>query len=98
MSPESFKLPDDDSRSRQLWEKGCYVLLLGIGLVLLAAWLHDIFEVISGLMMGLFFIWQVVRGLIIKRYYWHLCDEKVHFWSLFIGLLAGVGFYFLCRQ
>ena len=43
--------------------KGCYVLLVCIAMVLLASWRHDIFEVMSGLMMGVFFLWQVVRGL-----------------------------------
>ena len=80
------------------WEKGCYVLLLGIGLVMLAAWLHDIIEVMSGLMMGVFFLWQVIRGLIIKRYYWHIPEEKVSFWSLAVGLLLAVGFFLLYRH
>lgn len=74
------------------------MLLLGIALVLLASWMNDIFEVMSGLMMGIFFLWQVVRGLIIKRYYWHIAEEKVSFWSLLVGLLLAIGFYFLCKK
>ncbi len=95
--PPSPKFQDDE-KSFFPWEKGCYVLLLGIALVLLASWMNDIFEVMSGLMMGIFFLWQVVRGLIIKRYYWHIAEEKVSFWSLLVGLLLAIGFYLLCKK
>ena len=85
-----------DSESRFPWEKACYALLAGIGLVLLAAWKNDFFEVMSGLMMGVFFLWQVVRGLIIKRYFWHIAEEKVSFWSLLVALLLALLFYWIC--
>ena len=68
MREPDFRLPEE-KKGGFPWEKGCYALLAGIGLVLLAAWKHDIFEVMSGLMMGVFFLWQVVRGLVIKRYF-----------------------------
>lgn len=98
MSAPEFRLPDDgDARRRARWEKGCYALLVGIALVLFAAWLHDIFEVMSGLMMGIFFLYQVVRGLIIKRYYWHIAEEKVSFWALAAGLVLAITFYLLCH-
>ncbi len=87
--------PEPDTPSR-LWEQGCYALLAGIGLVLLAAWKHDIFELMSGLMMGLFFLWQVVRGLVIKRYFWHIAEEKVSFWCLLTAFLLALLFYHLC--
>lgn len=95
MSTPRHPLPGDSPNGFP-WEKGCYALLLGIGLVMLAAWLHDIFEVMSGLMMGVFFLWTVIRGLVIKRYYWHIPEEKVCFWSLALGLALAVGFYALC--
>lgn len=98
MSHPNFKLPNKEQESRFPWEKGCYVLLLCIALVLLAAWKNDIFEVMSSLMMGVYFLWMVVRGLIIKRYYWHISEEKVSFWSLFAGLLLAIGFYLLCHK
>lgn len=97
MKRDKFQFTDD-TPGWFPWEKGCYVLLLGIGLVLLAAWLHDIFEVMSGLMMELFFLWQVIRGLVIKRYYWHIAEEKVSFWSLFTGLALALLFYWLCQK
>ncbi len=87
-----------DSESRFPWEKACYALLACIGLVLLAAWKNDFFEVMSGLMMGVFFLWQVVRGLIIKRYFWHIAEEKVSFWSLLVALLLALLFYWICRK
>lgn len=98
MSKDRFRFPPDEEPGRFPWEKACYVLLAGIGVVLLVAWQRDIFEVMSGLMMGLFFLWQVVRGLIIKRYYWHIAEEKVSFWALLFGLVAAVCFYLLCRK
>lgn len=79
------------------WEKGCYVLLLLIGLMLLASWLHGFFEVMSGLMFAFFILWQVVRGLIIKRHFWHIAEEKVSFWSLVCGVLVAVMCYALCQ-
>lgn len=97
MSPLPPRFPDDDPGSRRAWDKGCYVLLAAIGLVMLAAWLHDIFEVMSGLMMGVFFLWQVIRGLVIKRYYWYIAEEKVSFWGLLGGLVISLIFYWLCR-
>lgn len=90
-------MPEEDE-NRFPWEKGCYVLLVGIAMVMLAAWRHDIFEVMSGFMMGLFFLWQVIRGLVIKRYFWQIADDKVSFWSLFVGLILAIGFYLLCRK
>ena len=80
------------------YEKACYALLLGIGLVLLTAWRQDKLEVMSALLMGLFFLWQVVRGLIIKRYFWRIADEKVSFWSLLCALLIAIAFHLLARN
>ncbi|MBQ6942094.1 MAG: hypothetical protein IJN29_13190 [Akkermansia sp.] len=97
MSHPEFRLPDE-KKGGFPWEPGCYALLAGIGLVLLAAWKHDIFEVMSGLMMGIFFLWQVVRGLIIKRHFWHIAEEKVSFWSLLCALLLALLFFWLCRS
>lgn len=97
MSKPEFKFPgEQDELHRARWEKGCYAMLAGIALVLLAAWLHDIFEVMSGLMMGLFFLWQVIRGLIIKRHFWHIAEEKVSFWALAVALLLALLFYRIC--
>ena len=90
-------MPEEDE-NRFPWEKGCYVLLVCIAMVLLASCRHDIFEVMSGLMMGVFFLWQVIRGLIIKRYFWQIADDKVSFWSLFVGLLLALLFYWLCKK
>lgn len=78
------------------YEKGCYALLLGIGLVTLAAWRQDKHEAMCALLMGLFFLWQVVRGLIIKRYFWRIADEKVSFWSLLVALFIAAAFLQLC--
>ena len=78
------------------WEKGCYVLLAVIVLVLLFAWLQGFFEVMSGLMFAFFILWQVVRGLVIKRHFWLIAEEKVSFWSLACGVLVVVLSYALC--
>lgn len=86
-----------DSPSSFPYEKGCYVLLAGILFILFASWLKDCFEILSGLMMGIFFLWQVIRGLIIKRHFWHIPDEKVSFYSLLIALILATTFYFICH-
>lgn len=85
------------TESRFPYEKASYVLLGGIVFILFASWLKDCLEVLSGLMMGIFFLWQVIRGLIIKRYYWHFPDEKVAFYSLLIALAIATSFYFICK-
>lgn len=88
---------NEEKTSSFPWDKGCYVLLGVIGLLLLAAWLHGFFEVMSGLMFAFFILWQVVRGLIIKRHFWHIAEEKVSFWSLACGVLVAVMCYALCQ-
>ncbi len=75
---------DNEKKSGLLWERACYVLLVGIGLVMLAGWLHDCFEALSALMFGFFIVWQVVRGLIIKRHFWHIPEEKVGSSPIFV--------------
>ena len=98
MNKSPFRIPDDEGKSRFPWEKGCYVLLAAIGFIMLASWIRDFFEVMSALMMGVFFLWQVIRGLIIKRYFWHIAEEKVSFWGLFGGLCLAILFYMICRK
>ncbi len=98
MSKLPHRFPDDEPGGRMPWEKGCYVLLAGIGVVMLAAWLRDIFEVMSGLMLGVFFLWQVIRGLVIRRYFWYIAEEKVSFWGLLGGFVICLAFYWLCRE
>ena len=91
-------LMDDEKKSGWLWERGCYVLLLAIGLVMLAGWLHDCFEALSALMFGFFIVWQVVRGLVIKRYFWFIPEEKVSFWSLAVAFVVALLCFWICSQ
>lgn len=88
----------EEDESIVMWERGCYALLVGVGLVLLVAWLDECFEVVSGLMFGFFIIWQVLRGLVIKRYFWHIAEEKVSFWSLVVALAVALLSYYLCQK
>ena len=89
---------EEEPKKGLWWERGCYVLLAGIGLVMLAGWLHGCFEALSGLMFGFFIVWQVVRGLVIKRHFWHIAEEKVSFWSLAVALVVALGCYWLCQR
>ncbi len=86
-----------EEKPSRAWEVGCYILVAGIALVFFAAWLHECAEAVGGLMFGFFVIWQVVRGLIIKRYYWHIAEEKVSFWGVLAGFLVSLLCYWLCQ-
>lgn len=89
---------EKEEKRALVWERVCYVLLVGIGLVLFASWLDGSFEVVSGLMFGFFIMWQVVRGLVIKRYFWHIPEEKVSFWSLLLAFFTALLCYYLCHK
>lgn len=80
------------------YEQACIALFVCLALLMFAAYLQDIADVMAGLMMALFIIWQVVRGLVIKRYFWRIPDEKTSFWSLLAALLLGGGVFWLCAQ
>ena len=78
-------MPEEHKRSFN-WEKGCYAWLVALGMAFFFSWLEGCFELVSGVMFGFFIIWQVVRGLVIKRYFWHIAEEKVSFWSLAVAV------------
>ena len=71
-------------------------MAVALALLLLAAYLHNCAEVMGSFMFGLMILWQVVRGLIIKRYFWHIADEKTTFWALIVALLLCAGMLWLC--
>ena len=72
------------------------MLAVGLALILLSAHLHECLEVLSNFMFGLLIIWQVINGLIIKRKYWHIPEEKTTFWALVVAVLLSVGMLLLC--
>ena len=47
-------------------------------------------------MFGLLIIWQVINGLIIKRRYWHIPDDKVTFWALLAATALAGSMRYLC--
>ena len=72
------------------------MLAMGLALILLGAHLHDCLEVLSSFMFGLLIIWQVINGLIIKRKFWHIPEEKTTFWALIVAVLLSLGMLLLC--
>ena len=77
------------------YNKACIVLAMGLALILLGAHLHDCLEVLSSFMFGLLIIWQVINGLIIKRKFWHIPEEKTTFWALIVAVLLSLGMLLL---
>ena len=71
---------------------------MGIALILWGAYLHGCIELMSAFMFGLLIIWQVINGLIIKRRFWHIPEEKVTFWALIAALALSGGMLYLCMQ
>lgn len=78
--------------------EGCVALFAALLLLMLAAYLWDLAEVMGSFMFALLVLWQDVRGLVIKRWFWRLPDEKVAFWSLLVALALGGGFFWLCLR
>ncbi len=89
-----MKLPDSESKFP--YNTACVAMAVALALLLLAAYLHNCAEVMGSFMFGLMILWQVVRGLIIKRYFWHIADEKTTFWALIVALLLCAGMLWLC--
>lgn len=89
------RLPQE---SRFPYNKACIVLAIGLALILWAAYLHGCIEVMGSFMFGLLIIWQVINGLIIKRKYWHIPEEKVTFWALLTALPIAGGMLLLCLR
>ncbi len=71
---------------------------MGMALILWGAYLRGCIEVMSAFMFGLLIIWQVINGLIIKRRFWHIPEEKVTFWALIAALALSGGMLYLCMQ
>lgn len=78
--------------------RGCVALFVCLLLLLFAAYLQDVAEVMGSFLFALFIVWQVVRGLVIKRYFWQVPEEKTTFWALLATLLAAGGLLWLCLQ
>lgn len=78
------------SPSRFPYNKGCIVLSLGLALTLWAAYLRGCMEVMGSFMFALLILWQVINGLILKRRYWHIPEEKTTFWALLIALIISI--------
>jgi hypothetical protein len=89
-----MKLPDSESKFP--YNTACIALAVGLALMLLAAYLHNCAEVMGSFMFALMIVWQVVRGLIIKRYFWHIADEKTTFWALIAAILLSGAMLWLC--
>lgn len=89
-----MKLPDSESKFP--YNTACVALAVGLALMLFAAYLHNCAEVMGSFMFALMIVWQVVRGLIIKRYFWHIADEKTTFWALIAAILLSGAMLWLC--
>jgi len=88
------KKPPEDSKFP--YNQACVAAAVGIALLMWGAYLHNCIEIMGGFMFGLLIIWQVINGLIIKRHYWHIPEEKVTFWALITALALGGGMLYLC--
>ena len=89
-----MKRPPEDSKFP--YNQACIALALGIALILWGAYLHGCIEVMGSFMFGLLIIWQVINGLVIKRRYWHIPDDKVTFWALLAATALAGGMLYLC--
>lgn len=89
---------ETQSKDRFPYGQGCVALFVCLLLLLFAAYLQDMAEVMGSFLFALFIIWQVIRGLIVKRYFWQVPEEKVSFWALLAALLLGCGMLWLCLQ
>lgn len=78
--------PAPQPQSRFPYNKGCIALSMGLALTLWAAYLRGCAEVMGSFMFGLLIVWQVINGLILKRKYWHIPEEKTTFWALLMAL------------
>lgn len=83
-----MKRPPADSKFP--YNQACIALAVCMALILWLAYLRGCIEVMGSFMFGLLILWQVINGLVIKRHYWHIPEEKVTFWAL-IGALALAG-------
>lgn len=89
-----MRMPDKESKFP--YNTACIALTVALALEMLASYLHNCAELMGSFMFGLLIIWQVVRGLILKRHYWHIPDEKTTFWALIIALILGGAMLWLC--
>ena len=89
-----MKLPDSESKFP--YNTACIALAIALALLLFAAYLHNCAEAMGSFMFALMIVWQVVRGLVIKRYFWHIADEKTTFWALIAALLLSGAMLWLC--
>lgn len=89
---------EEDSNAWFPYQQACLALFVCLLLLMFAAYLWDVMEAMGTFMFALMIVWQVVRGLVIKRYFWQISDEKAAFWSLLAALLLGSGMFCLCIQ
>lgn len=89
-----MKTPPKDSKFP--YNQACIALALGIALILWGAYLHGCIELMGSFMFGLLILWQVINGLVIKRHFWHIPEDRATFWALLVALLLGGGMLYLC--
>ena len=89
-----MKTPPQDSKFP--YNQACIAMAWGIALILWGAYLHGCIEVMGSFMFGLLILWQVINGLVIKRHFWHIPEDRITFWALLIALLLGGGMLYLC--
>lgn len=91
-----MKRPPADSKFP--YNQACIALAVGLALILWFAYLRGCIEVMGSFMFGILILWQVINGLVMKRHYWHIPEEKVTFWALIGALVLAAGMLALCLQ
>lgn len=84
------------AESRFPYNKACITLAMCLALIAWAAYLHGCIEVMGSFMFALLILWQVINGLVIKRRFWHIPEEKTTFWALVIALIICGLMLYLC--
>ncbi len=70
-----------------MYNQASTALFLLLAFLLWPAHRHGCAGIMGSFYFGLLILYRVIVGLVIKRYFWQIADEKISFYSLLIAFI-----------
>lgn len=70
-----------------MYNQASTALFLLLAFLMWPAYVYDKVEIMGSFYFALLILYRVIVGLIIKRHFWQIADEKISFYSLLIAII-----------
>lgn len=71
-----------------MYNQASTALFLLLAFLLWPAYRYSCAEIMGSFYFGLLILYRVIVGLVIKRHFWQIADEKISFYSLLIAFIS----------